>query len=58
MKDSDSPSKFWDYCAERRVLINNLTAKGLHKLQGSNANQSITGDAGYISNLCDFGWFE
>ena len=58
MKDSDNPLKFWDYCTERRVLINNLTAKGLHKLQGSNANQLITGDAGDISNLCQFGWFE
>ena len=58
MKDSDSPLKFWDYCAERRALINNLTAKSLHKLQGSNANQLITGDAGDISNLCQLGWFE
>ena len=55
MKDSDIQLKFWDYCAKRRVLINNLTAKGLHKLQGSNANQLITGDSGDISNLCQFG---
>ena len=27
MKDSDSPLRFWDYCAKRRVLINNLTSK-------------------------------
>ena len=27
MKDSNSPLKFWDYCAKRRVLINNLTSK-------------------------------
>ena len=25
MKDSDSPLRFWDYCEDSRVLINNLT---------------------------------
>ena len=29
MKNSDSPLRFWDHCAERRVLINNLTSKNL-----------------------------
>ena len=48
MKDTDSPLKFWDYCAERRVKINNLTAKNLFQLHGSNANQKITGDPGDI----------
>jgi len=55
MKDTDSPLVFWDYCAERRAKINNLTAKGLNQLQGSNANFKITGEAGDISNLCQFG---
>ena len=58
MKDTDSPLKFWDYCAERRVKINNLTAKNLFQLHGSNANQKITGDPGDISNLCQLGWFD
>ena len=58
MKDSDSPLKFWDYCAERRVLINNLTSKNLFKLNGANANLNVTGDPGNISNLCSLGWFE
>lgn len=58
LKDSDSPLKFWDYCAERRVKINNLTAKGLFQLNGSNPQQLITGEPGDISNLCQFGWFE
>ena len=46
------------YCAERRVLINNLTSKNLFKLNGGNTNLKITGDAGNISNLCSLGWFE
>ena len=58
MKDTDSPLKFWDYCAERRVKINNLTAKNLFQLHGSNANQKITGYPGDISNLCQLGWFD
>ena len=59
MKEKDSPLIFWDYCAERRAKINNLTAKrNLLQLQGSNAQQRITGFAGDISHLCQFGWFE
>ena len=58
MKDSDSPLRFWDYCAERRVLINNLTSKNLFQLNGANANLKIVGDAGDISNLCSLGWYE
>ena len=58
MKYSDSLLKFWDYCAERRVLINNLTSKNLFQLNGANANLKIVGDPGDISNLCSLGWFE
>ena len=58
MKESGSPLKFWDYCAERRVLINNLTSKDLFQLNGANANLKIVGDAGDISNLYPLGWFE
>ena len=57
MKKSDSPLRFWGYCAERRVLINNLTSKNLFQLNGVNANLKIVGDAGDISNLCSLGWF-
>ena len=38
MKDTDSPLKFWDYCAERCVKINNLTARNLFQMHGSNEN--------------------
>ena len=58
MKDSDSPLRFWDYCAERRVMINNLTSKNLFQLNGANANLKIIGDPCDISNLCSLGWFE
>ena len=58
LKDSDSSLVFWDYCAERRALINNLTAKNLFQLNGTNPNFKITGNTGDISNLCQFRWFE
>ena len=50
LKDKDSPLVFWDYCAERRQLINNLTATNLFQLDGSNPNFKITGDEGDFSN--------
>ena len=58
MKDSDSPLRFWDYCAESRALVNNLTAKNLFQLNGSNTNFKITGDEGNISNLYQFKCFD
>ena len=58
MKDSDSPLRFWDYYAERRVVINNLTSKNLFQLDGGNANLKIVENAGDISNLCHLGWFK
>ena len=44
MKDSDSPLKFWDYYAERRVLINNLNSENLFQLNGADVNLKIVGD--------------
>ena len=56
MKESNCPLAFWDYCMERRSRINNLTAKDLFSLHGSNAHTYLTGDEGDISALCQFGW--
>ena len=58
MKDSNSPLKFWDYCAERRAQIHNLTAKDLFQMHGSNPITATFGDEGDISNLCEFAWFD
>ena len=55
MKDSDSPLKFWDYCAEQRVLINNLTSENLFQLNGANTNLKIVGEPGDIFKLCSLG---
>jgi hypothetical protein len=58
MKESDCPLAFWDYCVERRARINNLTAKDLFKLHGSNAYTALTGEEGDISNLCQYKWYD
>ena len=34
LKESDCPLVFWDYCAQRRACINNLTARNLFHLEG------------------------
>ena len=58
MKESDCPLVFWDYCVERRARINNLTAKDIFKLHGTNAHTALTGDEGDISNLCQYRWYD
>ena len=40
MRESNSPLCLWDYCVERRAMINNLTAKNAFKLHGSTAQHS------------------
>lgn len=58
MGKTNSPLVLWDYCVERRALINNLTAKSLFQLDGQNPQYTVTGDHGDISNLCQFDWYE
>ena len=40
---------------ERRARINNLTARNLFQLHGTNAHTALTGEEGDISNLCKHG---
>ena len=56
--ESNAPLVFWDYAAERRAKIMNLTYKDSFKLRGTNANQLVKGDPGDISNLCTFGFWD
>ena len=58
MREMDSPLVLWDYCAERRALIFNLTAKNLFQLGGQNPHTATFGTEGDISNICNFGWYE
>jgi hypothetical protein len=58
MKASAAPIPFWDYCAERRVRINNLVAKDLFQLKGRNPHYCTTGDEGDISNVCQYSFYQ
>lgn len=58
MKESNCPLVLWDYCLERRVRINNLTAKDRFYLHGTNAYTDLMGKPGDISNLCTYKWYE
>ena len=58
LQESHAPLRLWDYCAERRAQIFNLTAKPLFQLQGQNPHLATFGEMGDISNLCQFGWYE
>jgi hypothetical protein len=58
LKESDCPLVLWDYCIERRAMINNLTARDLFNLQGQTPFSSVMGYEGDISNLCQFKWYD
>ena len=58
MKESDCPLVLWDYCVERRARINNLTAKNLFQLHGTNPHTATLSEEGDISNLCQYKWYE
>jgi hypothetical protein len=58
MKSSNCPIAMWDYCLERRAQINNLTARDLFQLHGTNAHTALTTEEGNISNLCQYDWYE
>ena len=58
MVRTDSPIVFWDYCLERRVLIENSSAKDNFLLKGAVPHSVMTGEMTDISNLCNFQWYE
>ena len=58
MKESNCPLVFWDYCAERRVRVHNLTARNLFQLDGQTPHFTVTGCEGDISNLCQYKWYD
>lgn len=58
MKESNCPLRFWDYCVERRARINNLIAKDLFQLHGSNAYTATMHVEADISNVARYDWYE
>ena len=51
MLQENFPLVFWDYCAERRAAITNMTDKDLFQLQGQTPHFATFGEEGDISNI-------
>ena len=58
MLQENFPLVFWDYCAESRAAITNMTSKDLFHFQGQTPHFATFGEEGDISNICQFGWYE
>ena len=58
MRKSHCPMVLWDYCAQRRALIHNLTPRNLFQLEKTTPYQMQFGIQGDISNLCQFDWYD
>ena len=50
--------RLWDYCAERRDKIHNITPRNLFQLNGDIPKVATHGAKGDISNICQFGWYD
>ena len=48
----------WDFCAERRMRINNFTNRPLVQFQGQNTHLTTFGEEGDISNVFQLKWYE
>ena len=55
---SNCPAKLWDYCAERRARIHNVTPRNLFQLNGHTPITATLGIQGDISNICQFDWYD
>ena len=58
MKECDCLMILWDYCIQRRAWVNNLTAKDVFKLKGTNSHSATLVITGDISNIYQFKWYE
>jgi hypothetical protein len=57
MKHANCAFIFWDYCVERRALINNVTVKSLFQLHGTNAHTATLHKEADISNIARYRWY-
>jgi hypothetical protein len=58
LRSSNCPLVLWDFCAQRRALIHNLTPRDLFQTAGMTPNEATFGTQGDISNLCNFAWYD
>ena len=58
IRKANCPLWFWDYCAERRARIHNVTPRDLFQLNGNNPTTATFGSQPNISNICQFDWYD
>jgi len=58
MRATHCPLVLWDYCAEYKAQVHNLTAKDLFQLQGQTPYTATTGNEADISHIYNFGWYD
>ena len=58
MLQENPPLVFWDYCAERRAAITNMTDKKIFQLQVKTPHFTTFGEEGEFLNICQFGWYK
>ena len=52
------PMVLWDYCMNRWYWIQNSFQRPLSHNQERTPHESTIGEQGYISNICNFGWYQ
>ena len=50
--ESNAPSVVWDYCAEWKARVHNLTARDKFDMSDMNPFSQVTGDVADILNMC------
>ena len=58
LRDQNSPMVLWDYCAERRARIHNVTPRDLFQLNDNTPTMATFGTQADISNICQFRWYD
>ena len=58
LSQTNCPLTLWDYCAERRALIHNVTPRDLFQLNGNNPTTATFGVQADISNICQYDWYD
>ena len=58
LRELHCPMVLWNYCAQRRALIHNLTPKNLFATEKQTSFEFQFGVQGDISNLCKSAWYD
>ena len=55
ISQTNYPMRLWDYCAERRARIHNVTPRNPFQL---NDNNHLTAKFFIQGRICQYGWYE